>query len=844
MNTITQQISKKSFLSQQADTERAWVTHISSSIGLRNIKVRGNISLTGCICHGSIDLTLSSIQGDITAFSSAAYSKYIRTPHMIVLGDVIIDDAQIRGYVNLYRAFVKQDIRLYSTRISGNVDIHGLYVGGHLNLTYCEITGYLYSIENPKLAQFLSVEQRQNDNLTVIGDVLLSGARIAKVEFRGITVYGGIYIVTGEFGQLLISMGFHWDSSGHSDGFFIVRPWASMASTITIRTITVKEDVDLTGIRVWVPSHKQLIHPSQVKYHRGLQLSNSSIGGDLEFSSERFLEDLEAKFKHSDTSLYWDMANNISYYLKTSSSQFGNDPKQIDIRSEIQGHLQLFGNRISGHVDLRNTLVKGAILLQDTNIKRRLHIGSIYPVDIDYRAGLETHCYRLEMDRLECDGEVNFAGLRIQPVSDDVVDSTRVPISLTATNVKINNSLYFILPPRHAKEEYLIEQRFPRARIQDGINFTGSSIFRLTIADQNIILPDKTSPQTAEESTKPNSIACVDIDLDRCNIDHLMLVKTIRDDNKKRLFPKLSLSDTDVKSWEIQYLKSKKNASDEDKEQEYVKDYVSNPDDFIDILSNLVQVEKNIWISIERQYRQHGFLNEADKVHSKMIEAELVQELSTTQKSLERSNFMGKQIFSPVICLMRALFVYLKYILFHRVMMFMRSPLFLIALVMIGTSVLSDKNNISPSLAALDSYNLIPDKGSSSMPMTYNQMCDEKYKDNYKWVCQEDWGVSKGLQLSLQYLVPLLENEFEANWMPRSFNLNLEDCCAKPIYPEVSSLSTFMDRISLNVRYYLCLAQFYFTPKSVVDLLASLFWLGLLSLSWYSFQAARYTATG
>ena len=863
------------------DVGRAWVSHISSHLMLRNIDVVGNVSFTGFVCQGDIDLTLAKINGDVIGFSETAYNQYIRTPHMVVRGSVNLNDAVIRGYIKFYRGVIHQSLTLYSAKVDGNVDLHGLHVGHDLDLTYCEISGYLYAVENMRIARLLPMEQFHG-NLTVEGDMILSGANISKVECRGIVVSGGIYIINGVFGQLIFSVGVRWvaeslsleqadglnnyenplklDYSDQSENmqdseYLVIAPYKTRAAYVVIRTITVSESIDLTGIQVLGTSRDQNVRARQSQFtNQGLQLTNSTIHGDLEFSSEHFIQDLENLFKHSSMPVFFitdrkilenhsdsDFEEEILYY-------FGSEPKQIHIRSNIQGNLKLYGNRIQGHLDLRNTFVEGDILLNDTTITRRLNLGSIYKVDIDFRAGLKTQCHRLEMDRLACDGEVNFAGLHITggKQNQSVYSNDQTQISLSATNVKITNTLFFILPPRHAKEEYVINNKFPNAVIRNSANFTGSEIFRLTIIDKNF--PDKV------DASKLHPM----IDLDRCKIDHLMLVKTPAREQelvikhkyslmrllfpKNKGFPVLSIANATIHTWELMELKENNAKKGQLSTQSYQEP--KHPiRDYIGILNNAIRTDKKVWLGLESQLRQSGLIREADKIHYHM----------NTTKSDPIQKKEKKSICFPVLRVSERFGNFLTNHLFS----IKRKPLVSFLLLIISCFMLSSPHNISLSLSAHEVFkdDLKPELSNSST-LTYYELCQIDKLKNTTELCHS-WSMIDGVILSLQYIIPLIDNEFESAWQARTKelseapNYSVDKHCKNvlPIFNSegkagswLNSVKSSWNKNSQNVcRSVLKHApQFVLTPNQFLILCAFFFWLTILSYSLYSFQALRY----
>lgn len=382
------------------------------------------------VIRGSLDL--SAIQAGslclagtlVTGFVMLASARVTHAVHLCLGGDVSVrqfactswldlSSAQIGGHADLQMARIGGDLLLYQSSLENNLLLSGMRIDGNLNASFSTVRAFVLAFASPGWLG----ESRAH--LSIGGRLEISGAEMSFVELRGLEIGGELRVNASRFSSFRIlpairRTGTDADGSG--------RYWIAenRMRSVSISAVVTEADLSLVDIRTEAPP---AVDQARNVLQAGLMLKHCTIGGNLVMSTIQPHVELTDRFAGEQGNLAWQRpetepapAHGQGVHAPTLGPAI---PSQADVMTVVWGDLDLRANRIAGGLDLRNVRVDGQILLNDTKVGLDLQLGADYELNGSRFTQLATECVHLDLEKLECGGDVDLTGLRIlRPAPD------------------------------------------------------------------------------------------------------------------------------------------------------------------------------------------------------------------------------------------------------------------------------------------------------------------------------------------------------------------------------------------------------------------------------------------
>ena len=379
--------------------------------------VRGTLDLSA-IEAGSLCLAGTVVTGPVLLGSA----RITHALHLCLGGDAPVhagrhfactnwfdmSSAHVGGHTDLRTAHIGGDFLLYQSTLENNLLLSGMRIDGDLNASFSTIRAFVMAFASPGWLG------DARSHLSIGGRMEISGAEMRFVELRGIEIEGDLRIHASRFSSFRIlpairRFGTDTDGSG--------RYWIAenRMRSISISAVVTDSDLSLVDIRTEAPDS---VDQSRGDLHAAFIVNHCTIGGDLTLSMPRPHTNLARRFAGEQGTLAWqrpEADTPIPGMQADHAPALGPSiPSQADVLTMVWGDLDLRANRIAGGLDLRNLRVEGQMLLNDTRVGLDLQLGADYELEGSRYTQLSTECAHLDLEKLECGGDVDLSGLRIR----------------------------------------------------------------------------------------------------------------------------------------------------------------------------------------------------------------------------------------------------------------------------------------------------------------------------------------------------------------------------------------------------------------------------------------------
>lgn len=537
------------------------VTLVAGVLDARGARVAGAVRMQGLFCLGTMYWQGSCIGGDVNAkaIPPVAYSSPLRV--------TVLE----RGW------------SLYDSRIGGDLEIGGVYVGQTLYLTHVRVEGSCVG----------------NQYALRIGQNLdLSGARIKSVCLDGLQVRGAIEFDRSEFGLLSFGIGKVHAATEQPFGrnpeeYYCVQP--CRAGAVNFRSSKVRTHVICTAIQVG--SDAEGAQPAGAG-EAPFELQDCDIGGDLRLFEEGAVKRiLEAE---SDDGVKWRLKPEDDESFTTK--QLKQRLQDKDLKGSASSVL-LSNNRIGGDVDIRNLMVAagdstagddergrpGLIDLGSTAIGGDLRVSAYQKDDLAQHHPLfRTRCDRMDLRLCTIGGDADLSGLEVgacdaasRPVGDGDVQG--IPSGdLLARKLKVEGTLRLDRSCERDAADGGTGLQDACARLAGRLDLAAAEVNHLVVSGTVFGTDSGGADRPA-----------VRVNMERARIQRLEVNKP---------FPgRLDLSNTGVERWQVA------------------------PEDFRAILHNTAEFSRQAYLAIERHLRNQGHEREAARVFRDMRQRAMME---------------------------------------------------------------------------------------------------------------------------------------------------------------------------------------------------------------------------
>lgn len=512
------------------------------------INLGGNLYLFGALCHGDVSIQGAHIKGNALTSNHQPTSDI----HFRATGALLFNDTVIDGSVSFYQTTVNGNVSLYHTTVGGNVALLGLATGGNLDLQFAKMGAFVAAYRD---AKFPGSQRR---SLTVGGDLRLSGANVKTVELRGADIGGDVIATTGQFGELILSMG--PEPIDGPNRIYYAK--SCTASSIRMTAINVEGDLDISGVKVTLTENEREQERERMLREGGIVLTQCTIGRNLLF----FMDDVQLTLERR-----W-----------TEAIPWNTVPETWEYSASTWGNLVLRTNHIGGNLDLRNVKVEGDLHLNNTNINLNLNIGAGHAI----YEGFKTECRNFDADKLECGGDAAFTGLEVR--NNFKARAARVKGDFLFLPRERKQRRTFVAHPDDAEHESAADESKPRrdyAGIGGDLDLTAVTTDHLVLSGANL-----RKRKRSEEKAR--------ISLERVKVGRLEIVRP-------PLLGTVNLAGVSVHRW----------AFGDPHQNETQEPTV---DSYIDVLSENKPFDRATWIEVETALRNQARDGDANRVYRQM----------------------------------------------------------------------------------------------------------------------------------------------------------------------------------------------------------------------------------
>ena len=616
---------------------------VSSSLFLKNLSIKGNLSFTGCHITGSVDITFCDIKGDL-------------------------------GF--------------YAGNINTNFNFFGINVT-NFNFYFINIKGFLSHFLT-KWADNLLASNKTSKS-TIKGDFYLSGAKVNFIELRAIIIKGKLDCRFSEFGRFMITWGINFlePNDKNKEKF---EPVLNQIGSIHFYSTIVQEDLILTGIIVnsQIESIDININPNYNEFINGFEISHCKIGGNLLMRRKSNIEyDLKSRYKEIFEAK---MDKKFSDSAKSKTDDYSKNDQNLEKRFPTytkyhryigvlvnNSNMNLSANEIGGELELSNSIIEqGKILLNDTHIGLDFNISFIEdnPLIIaDVSTDIETFinepngygktiCLHVDLEKIVCQGDIDLSGLYIKCLehrkpseiitekfySEEKENLKGVIGTLKARDLTVKGELKLIQSDLSSKDHKNLtcnSQKFDEVksryledffevkkaitqkgdyrepdyyRIFNETSIASTLIYKFPFAfiegsiDPAITSLDLTNSQIGHLIFTNHNIPCKKsrISLARCEIGRLEIedpcpgpIDLSNIVVNRWVFGKQNSNNNEENKSSENYMKSKENANSQ------VKNY-------IEVLSKMRPFDQATWINVENFFRNKALDKEANKIYRAM----------------------------------------------------------------------------------------------------------------------------------------------------------------------------------------------------------------------------------
>ncbi len=323
----------------------------AGTILARRLNVHGAVILQGLRCEGDLRLEGCTIGSDLAAQSDSAERR------TVILGN----------------------LDLIGAEVGGDVEVGGLWVGGHARLFSSRVGGSVFG-------RTLSAGDGRILPVRVGGELLLSGMHVNDVDLEGAEL-GGLEVVTGEIDRLALR-----------PGIVSVRPSASSEDESSGgEPLIARHQGHVGGVSLWdLTIRKRLALRTEVRGN--VRLGNVECGGDVEFWVDASGEEAEEGERWAE----------------------GEPRPRHEVRTVVDGDVVCTGLEVGGRAVLTNLDVRGRIEFKNCRIDQDLNFQSLGPDPASSDDRTRTTCRHLDLELTSCGGDVDMAGLTVSGADANV----------------------------------------------------------------------------------------------------------------------------------------------------------------------------------------------------------------------------------------------------------------------------------------------------------------------------------------------------------------------------------------------------------------------------------------
>ncbi|MFD2099346.1 hypothetical protein [Flagellimonas iocasae] len=564
----------------------------------------------------------------------SSYSWCAVAPQLKVVESVQFHNCTVEGSLNMQFLELKGELSLYGTYIDVFLDVFGVRCKS-IDLRFSEIKGGMYCYRNGSLDMFRRVP------LLVEEDILFDSARVNFLRLEGIDVKGSIRAYSGTFNHIKIGMG--WGPS--ENGEFKLQPSLSKVGCIEFQSISVESNINFHGINV---KYRKSTEKELMEY-RGVSITSSTINGDITFFDIKTIEDLISLQKdicEGDVNRgEIETSNVLKYFVSLDDNFINQETKKVNYQvwfaeklarmtSEIEERLEMLSVTVRGVV-LKNirmsrggNYIKGTIKLDNSVINRHLDISGFHNIaniskdDFTSRfdkksfniKGLNTWCNLLSMVGVQVNGSVFASGLKITEIIQnqksnphEAKESKQTEADITVVKSASNIEKGFMASGSNIKGGlYLVAD--------SDLQFVGldsNNVEYIAVIDGNFdvsVSEIRELSFTKENFTTSSSI----INIERTTLDKFRVIDPTPQG--------INLTGIKVNQWDFG------NSGMDGNEK---------ADDYLNVLNEMSPFDKQVYIEIEKSFRNRSEDKEANKIYISMREKER-DENKTSWNSLDK----------------------------------------------------------------------------------------------------------------------------------------------------------------------------------------------------------------
>lgn len=508
--------------------------------------VRGDLSLEGSVWLGGLALNGCRIDGDLV-MSQAWGGRGDWRSGLVGKEHLALCNAEVNGNVIIGSCDIGANIDLNGLRAQGVMDLCGTRCDNDLILSFARIKGWMRSF------RYHGDELGGRSPLSIGGELVLSAAHIGYVELRGLTVKRNVTVRTGQFGRFILGP----SPMPRKDKVLGIE--RGSVGGLLMRGVMVDEVVDLTAIRV-KSSREGVVNEQNRRDEEGqMAISYCRIGADLLL----FQPDLAQVILRR-----WDPDSPSGAWIWDERVVDGTTQKLQPgiLRMEIESDLDLQASNVGGKLDLRNATVGGSIWMNDMSVTLDVHMGHEgsppYGHPTLWAEGLRTTCRMIDLEKIECRGDVFMTGLEATgPAKDGSI--------VKAREAMVRGELLLM--------EKQTGDSVAKALIHGRVDLAAARINHLIIGRDNFPRHDQ-----------PDRCG---VNLERATIHRLEVRKPVPGP--------LDLRGVAVHQWEVE----------------------EGSADQIAVLENMHPFDRSVWIGVERNLRNEGRDAEANRMYRAMLRA-------------------------------------------------------------------------------------------------------------------------------------------------------------------------------------------------------------------------------
>ncbi len=673
---------------------------LAGHVAGESIQVDGSSEWLGMIALRDVSFVSARIGGHVTASSSyAGYAVDYDSEGTLRFPQVD----------HLMRLVIGGSLNFHSAQFGSGLDIGAAYIGQGMSMVFTRVEGGFYARHRQR-AGLSSIEQAVRLHLGAGSDrysLTLSGAQCEDIELDGPLLEGALAAYTGRFGRIFIDY-LHVKVNPDAKDL-VLRLHGATAESIILTSVSVRENIRLNAVRLESKGSSPGYY-ARPEHSGSLLIRQCDIGGSLAIGAD---------------GAYMGAYQSLAHHAEGLPSRlFEVHHGEEDAKYQA---------RIPGEIDLRGTTVKGDLNLTHVAAGERIRLSRMkvggdvrlsrcaanpWPREYQDKPMFETHCSALELELLQCDGDMDLTGIEVREPRGEQLQKQRRHAwtgkpDVEARGLKVGG--HILLSPSGGPDRGAHGRG---AVIEGALRMPGSSASRLILSGQSF-----STEAAGASGAAPVSGDDARIDLERSTFRRLEVLYPLPS--------AIDLSNVTVDRWEI----------------EGRHDGI---DPHIDLLNRTRPFKTGTYAQVERALRQQGDAELADEIYREMRDRwnreKKVRLLSDTQHAGAHgaAGWLSKLRTSAFINLFEG-----------RVLRYGTNPYPLIILVFLlmlpSWLLLTNQNNVVASLPVVSA------NGSSRFPNIF---------EVHPRDVGHPWSWKDALIMTVRYHVPIIGNALSPRFEP------------------------------------------------------------------------------